>query len=64
LVFGKQYYEIQREDKVSWNAFLRKIHKVITYAKDGSVKEYESVKAYMERNEFMELDDNVDLPFD
>lgn len=60
----KQYPEIQREDKESWNAFLRRIHKVVVYAKNGSAKEYGSVKEYMERDEFIEVDDTMDVPFD
>lgn len=60
----KQYYEIQREDSESWEAFLRRIHKVIVYGKDGSVTEYESVKAYLERNEFIQINDNEGIPFD
>ena len=60
----KQYPEIQREDAESWNAFLRRIHKVVVYAKNGSAKEYGSVKEYMERDEFIEVDDTMDIPFD
>lgn len=60
----KQYYEVQRDDKESWDAFLRRIHRVVIYSKDGSIKEYDSVKAYLERDEFVEIDDDVDLPFD
>lgn len=60
----KQYYEVQKDDKESWEAFLRRIHKVVIYSKDGSIKEYDSVKAYLERDEFVEIDDDVDLPFD
>ena len=60
----KQYAEIQREDKDSWEAFLRRIHKVVVYLKDGSIKEYDSVKAYLDREEFIEVDDNVKVPFD
>lgn len=60
----KQYSEIQRDDKESWDAFLRRIHKVIIYGKDGSITEYPSVKEYMEREEFMQIDDDVELPFD
>lgn len=60
----KQYYEVQRDDRESWEAFLRRIHKVIIYSKDGSIKEYDSVKAYLNREEFIEIDDDVDLPFD
>lgn len=60
----KQYPEIQREDTESWNAFLRRIHKVVVYAKNGSAKEYGSVKEYMEQDEFTEVDDTMDIPFD
>lgn len=60
----KQYAEVQREDKESWEAFLRRIHKVVVYLKDGSIKEYDSVKAYLDREEFIEVDDNVKVPFD
>lgn len=60
----KQFYEIQREDAESWEAFLRRIHKVVVYGKDGSITEYESVKAYMERDEFIQIVDNEKLPFD
>ena len=58
------YYEVQKDDRESWEAFLRRIHKVIIYSKDGSIKEYDSVKAYLNRNEFVEIDDDVELPFD
>ena len=60
----RQYYEMQREDKESWEAFLRRIHRVIVYGKNGSITEYDSVDAYFSRNEFMAVDDNVKLPFD
>lgn len=60
----KQYTEIQREDKESWEAFLRRIHKVVIYSKDGSIKEYDSVRAYLDRDEFVEIDDDVKVPFD
>lgn len=60
----KQYSEVQRDDRESWEAFLRRIHKVITYEKDGSIKKYSSVKEYMERMEFVTIDENIKLPFD
>ncbi len=61
----KQYYEVQKDDRESWVAFLRRIHKVVIYSKDGSIKEYAYlVKAYLERDEYVEIDDDVDLPFD
>lgn len=59
----KQYAEVQRDDKESWEAFLRRIHKVIIYLKDGSIKEYDSVEAYFNRD-MSETDNNVDVPFE
>lgn len=59
----KQYSELQKDDAESWNAFLRRIHKVVVYDKSGSTTEYNSVKAYLERDEFIEIDEDIDLPF-
>ena len=60
----KQYPEIQREDEESWNAFFRRIHKVIIYDKSGNRTEYNSVKEYLDRNDgFIEYT-GEDLPFD
>lgn len=60
----KQYAEIQKDDIESWNAFLRRIHKVITYQKDGSIIEYNSVNEYLNRDRFIPLNDNEKLPFE
>lgn len=60
----KQYSEVQREDKESWEAFLRRVHKVMVYDKNGNVKEYDSAKAYLERAEFIQIDDDMECPFD
>lgn len=49
-ILEKQYPEIQKEDKESWNAFLRRIHKVIHYESQQKMVEYSSVQEYMERN--------------
>lgn len=46
----KQYSELQKSDTESWNAFLRRIHKVHVYTKDGITK-YDSVSEYMKRDE-------------
>ncbi len=54
----KQYYEIQKDDAESWQAFLRRIHKVILYDSSGRKTVYPSVKDYFERkNGFIELND-------
>lgn len=58
----KQYKEIQKEDTETWEAFLRRIHKVKVYSKDGTVTEYQSVKEYFE-NTFTEIEEYEDLPF-
>jgi len=63
----KQYAEIQKEDKESWQAFLRRIHKVIYYEETGEVIVYNSVKEYLERdNGFHTLnkEEQYRLPFD
>lgn len=60
----KQYSEIQREDKESWQAFLRRIHKVVCYDDSGEKKEYQSVEDYFSRNEDFVLYTGTDLPFD
>ncbi len=58
----KQYSEVQSDDKESWDAFLRRIHKVVIYNKDGSIKEYDSVKAYFDREEYIDIGDEK-IPF-
>lgn len=49
-ILEKQYSEIQRSDEESWNAFLRRIHKVVTYDEAGNRTEYSSVNEYMDRD--------------
>ncbi|WP_171903839.1 hypothetical protein [Cellulosilyticum sp. I15G10I2] len=46
----KQYSEAQREDKESWQAFLRRIHKVMHYEHTGDIKVYSSVNEYLKRD--------------
>ena len=58
----KQYKEVQQEDVETWEAFLRRIHKVVVYDKGGKITEYSSVKEYFD-NAFIEIEDNGDLPF-
>lgn len=65
-ILEKQYPEIQKEDKESWKAFLRRIHKVIHYESPQKVVEYSSVQEYMERStDFRTLDSEEieQLPF-
>lgn len=60
----KQYSEIQREDEESWDAFLRRIHKVIVFGDSGIKTEYESVKAYFDRDNGFVNYAGKELPFD
>lgn len=58
----KQYKEVQKEDIETWEAFLRRIHKVVVYDKGGKITEYSYVKEYFD-NAFIEIEDTGDLPF-
>ena len=57
-----QYKEVQKDDVETWNAFLRRIHKVVIYEKDGTIIEYPSVNDYF-KNSFEEIENCEDLPF-
>lgn len=62
----RQYGELQKTDKESWKAFLRRIHQVHVYNKDGEVTIYDSIEKYMKRNEtFHEITESeqITLPF-
>lgn len=58
-----QYMEIQKNDIETWEAFLRRIHKVFVYDKDGKITEYSSAKDYMSKYDFTEIEDTDDIPF-
>lgn len=64
----KQYEEIQRADEESWNAFLRRIHRVNVYSSSGIVR-YKSVDEYFKRhNVFTDLkklakEEQLEIPF-
>lgn len=45
-----QYREVQQDNPESWQAFLRRIHEVRTYAEDGTITIYNSVKEYLNRD--------------
>ncbi len=47
----EQYPEMQRTDKESWKAFLRRLHKVILYKENGERIEYRTVNEYLDRKE-------------
>lgn len=62
----KQYSELQKMDKESWDAFLRRISEIHIYNNDKTITVYKSVKDYFKRNEnFHELTENEkkDNPF-
>lgn len=62
----KQYPGIQEEHSETWNAFLRRIHKVKWYKSQTDIREYESVEAYMNRDkEFQSVTEAEidDIPF-
>lgn len=57
-----QYKTVQLEHKETWNAFIRRIHKVKVYSQDG-VLEY-TLDDYMNRNKFTEYDcPQEEIPF-
>jgi len=63
----QQYSEKQRIDRESWQALLRRIHKVIHYESAENVKVYSSAKEYFEREtKFLPLseDEQEQIPFD
>lgn len=59
----KQYSEVQKDDIETWEAFLRRIHKIKVYDQNGSIFEYASPKEYMESPKLVEIQDYEDLPF-
>jgi len=62
----KQFIDMQKEDMESWQALLRRIHKVIIYEDKGNVVEYDSVTKYLERkSEYYSVEEKTynDLPF-
>ena len=61
----EQYPEVQNDNPESWNAFLRRIHEVHIYDKDGTVTEYKSVQEYLQRNEkFHSVKQEDVIPFE
>ncbi|WP_158024938.1 hypothetical protein [Roseburia sp. 499] len=62
----EQYKEVQKDNPESWKAFLRRIHEVRIYAKNGTITIYNSVEKYLHRNEkFRTLStaEQTELPF-
>jgi len=65
-----QYAERQITDKESWQAFLRRIHKVVHYKTKDNVTTYDSIDAYINRYCCFEpvknlpKEDQLKIPFD
>lgn len=58
-----QYQDIQRESPETWQAFLRRINRVVHYKSMDEIIEYDSANAYLNRDEgFRPV--NGDIPFD
>lgn len=64
LELVRQYSELQKEDIVSWKAFLRRISEVREYKGIGNVVTYNSVAEYFNRDaEFVTVSDMDEIPF-
>ena len=62
----QQYENVQQESRESWQAFLRRIHKVTVYHEDKTFTEYGSVEKYLHRYDgFQQLAEaeQTELPF-
>ncbi|MPM19006.1 hypothetical protein SDC9_65424 [bioreactor metagenome] len=57
-----QYKGIQRESPETWQAFIRRIHRVVEYTSNGSV-EFPSVEEYMNRWKPLTPYEQSQLPF-
>ena len=65
LPLEEQYKEYQTGgDPHTYKAWLRRIHEVWYYAEDGTVTKYDSVDAYLKRNEeFHAVESDIKPPF-
>ena len=59
----QQYAELQKNDKESWKAFLRRIHEVHVYEKNGNMTKYASVDDYLARDDRFVKCENGISPF-
>lgn len=62
----QQYSNVKsdKEQLPTYNAFLRRIHKVVVYDKNGNVTEYDGVDKYLNREEKFEDVKQDELPFE
>lgn len=63
LPLERQYTQEQKENKSTWDAFLRRVHKVMLYSGD-TVNIYDNVQSYLDRdNDFVPCSES-DTPFE
>lgn len=62
----EQYPNIQTNEPATWQAFLRRIHRVVVYDEQGNTTNYDGADEYFNRNanEFTELPPTEWTPFD
>ena len=58
----EQYRSWQREEPESWNAFLRRIHCIKVFDKNGNIKEYKTLDDL--KHGFIELPDGWQPPWE
>lgn len=62
----QQYEQEQKESPESWQAFLRRIHKIIVYHEDKTITTYDSMEKYLNREEqfhTLSKEEQTKLPF-
>lgn len=61
----QQYSNVKadKEQKLTYDAFLRRIHNVKVYGENGSIKIYNSVSEYINRETFFEDAMQIEIPF-
>lgn len=61
ISLDQQYIHVQEEERSTWEAFLRRIHKITHYTASNEFKEYHT-KEYI-NDGFIRLDESIDNPF-
>lgn len=62
----EQYAEVQKDNPESWKAFLRRIHEIRIYNKNGTIDIYDSVEKYLRRKQQFHIPSNeeqLEIPF-
>jgi hypothetical protein len=66
LPLENQYENIQKESSKTWNAFIRRIGKVLHYQNDGNIVAYGSVEDYLNRDSDFKIiatEEQLQIPF-